>query len=68
MSLNPDTPAVRPTQVPLVHYDEQRAQQAWAAYRHLLITETPELRDNPAWKALVFDALENFTLAFEVEA
>lgn len=53
--------------VPVILFNEQRAKDAFAAYRALRLheVEEPKLRDNPAWNALARDAYENFELAFE---
>lgn len=70
MSLSQNTPGIRPAQVPIFRFDEQRACDAYAVHTALLDTEKryPSLKANPAWQIVRADAYENFALAFGGEA
>ncbi len=69
--MKPDTPANRGTQpIPVIRFDEQRAEDAYRAHIALLDQERrhPSLKKNPAWQMLRQDAYEAFALAFGGEA
>lgn len=70
MALKPNIPGFRPAQVPVIHFDERRASEAYQAHVALLDQERryPSLKGNPAWQCLRADAYENFALAFGGEA
>ena len=65
---NPEQPGAQ--QIPVIRFDEQRANDAYLAHIALLDQERrhPSLKKNPAWQVLRADAYENFALAFGGEA
>ena len=66
-----NTPGKAGTQpIPVVHFDERRAANAYAAHTAMLDQERrfPSLKSNPAWIVLRADAYEEFALSFGGEA
>lgn len=64
----PNNPGDRRAQpIPVFLWNQTRADDAWRAYQAMRSTERadPALRENAAWAALVADAFEQFSLAFE---
>lgn len=53
--------------IPIIEYDAQRAEQAFAAHRALLLTElrSPGLADNPQWQSVRDYAFRLFNRSFE---
>lgn len=55
-------------QVPIIHYDQTEAADAYRAYLGILAHQKldPSLRNNPAWAKLRDAAYAQFYCAFEV--
>ena len=53
--------------IPIIEYDAERASNAFAAHKALLLVElrTPGLSDNPEWQAVRDYAFRRFNRSFE---
>lgn len=53
--------------IPIIEYNAQRAEYAFAAHKALLLVElrTPGLADNPEWQAVRDFAFRRFNRSFE---
>lgn len=58
---------MKPTPVPVIHYDEEAAREAYLAHVAMLTHEIldPTLKGNAAWAHLRKIAFEQFEQAFE---
>jgi hypothetical protein len=52
--------------IPIIHYNEQRAGDAFAAYQAVRQREKiePALADNPAWQEIAAQAYQQFEAEF----